>query len=45
MSARKAIGIQLYRAAYTAVIAGLMRAVTLRGQNTMMLWGLTLYIF
>lgn len=35
MSARKAIGIQLYEAARTAVITGLIRAVTLGGQNTM----------
>lgn len=38
MSARKAIGIQLYGAACTAVITSLMRAVTLRGQNTTILW-------
>lgn len=41
MSARKAIGIQLYGAAHTAVTRGLMRAVTLRGQNTIILWRLT----
>lgn len=45
MSARKAIGIQLYGAAHTAVITGLMRAVTLRGQNTMSLWRLTFISF
>lgn len=45
MSARKAIGIQLYGAALTAVITGLMRAVTLRGQNTMILWRLTFTSF
>lgn len=38
MSARKAIGIQLYGAARTAVITGLMRAVTLGGQNTTIQW-------
>lgn len=38
MSARKAIGIQLYGAAVTAVITGLMRAVALGGQNTMIMW-------
>lgn len=35
MSARKAIGIQLYG---TAVITGLTRAVALGGQNTMIMW-------
>lgn len=45
MSARKAIGIQLYGAALTAVITALMRAVTLRGQNTMILWRLTFTSF
>lgn len=45
MSARKAIGIQLYGAARTAVITGLMRAVTLRGQNAMILWRLTFISF
>lgn len=45
MSARKAIGIQLYGAARTAVITGLMRAVTLGGQNTMIQWRLTFIRF
>lgn len=45
MSARKAIGIQLYGAARTAVITSLMRAVTLRGQNTTILWRLTFIRF
>lgn len=35
MSSRNSIGIQLYGATCTAVITGLMRAVTLGGQNSM----------
>lgn len=45
MSARKAIGIQLYGAALTAVITGLMRAVDLGRQNTMIMWRLTFTSF
>lgn len=45
MTVRKAIGIQLYGAAHTAVITGLMRAVTLGGQNTMIQWRLTFIRF
>ena len=45
MSARKAIGIQLCGAARTAVITGLMRAVTLRGQNTTILEKIDSYKF
>lgn len=45
MSARKAIGIQLYRATRTAVITSLMRAVTLGGQSTTILWRLTFIRF
>lgn len=45
MTARKAIGIQLYGAARTAGIPSLMRAVTLRGQNTTILWRLTFICF
>lgn len=41
MTVREAIGIQLYGAAHTAVITGLMRAVTHRGQNATILWRLT----
>lgn len=44
-SARKAIGIQLYGAGRTAVITGLMRVVTLRGHNTMILCRLTFIRF
>lgn len=45
MSVRKAIGIQLYGAARTAVITGLMRAVTHRGQNAVILRRLTFISF
>lgn len=45
MSARKAIGSQLYGAAHTAVIKGLMRVVTLGGQNIMIQWRLTFIRF
>ena len=45
MSARKAIGIHLYGAARTAVITGLVRAVTLGGQNTLIRWRLTFIWF
>lgn len=45
MSARKAIGIQLYGAAHTAVITGLMRVLTHRGQNATILWRLTFISF
>lgn len=45
MSARKAIGIHLYGAAGTAVIMGLMRVVTFGGQNTLIQWRLTLFIY
>lgn len=40
-SAREAIGIPLYGVTCAAVIIGLMRAMTLRGQNTMIHWRLT----
>lgn len=45
MSSRNSIGIQSYGATCTAVITGLMRAVTLVGQNTMIQWRLTFIPF